>query len=60
VLVIDARELLTSTARVVGVQLGEPHFTARMALITLHVARCRPTVVAPAVSASSAGSSGRR
>lgn len=26
VLVIDARELLTSTARVVGVQLGELHF----------------------------------
>src|SRR6266508_1559954 len=38
VLVIDARELLTSTARVVGVQLGELHFKAWMALITLHVA----------------------
>lgn len=42
VLVIDARELLTSTARVVGVQLGELHFKAWMALITLHVAYGMP------------------
>ena len=42
VLVIDARELLTSTARVVGVQLGELHFKAWMALITLHVAHGMP------------------
>ncbi len=41
-LVIDARELLTSTARVVGVQLGELHFKAWMALITLHVAHGMP------------------
>lgn len=41
-LVIDARELLTSTARVVGVQLGELHFKAWMALITLHVAQGMP------------------
>ena len=37
-LVIDARELLTSTARVVGAQLGELHFKVWMAVITLHVA----------------------
>ena len=42
VLVIDARELLTSTARVVGAQLGELHFKAWMALITLHVAHGMP------------------
>jgi hypothetical protein len=41
-LVIDARELLTSTARVVGAQLGELHFKAWMALITLHVAQAMP------------------
>jgi len=41
-LVIDARELLASTARVVGVQLGEIHFKAWMALITLHVAHGMP------------------
>lgn len=41
-LVIDARELLTSTARVVGVELGELHFKAWMALITLHVAHGMP------------------
>jgi hypothetical protein len=41
-LVIDARELLTSTARVVGAQLGEVHFKALMALITLHVAQGMP------------------
>ena len=41
-LVIDARELLTSTARVVGVQLGEIHFKAWMALVTLHVASGMP------------------
>jgi len=41
-LVIDARELLTSTARVVGAQLGELHFKAWMALITLHVAHGMP------------------
>jgi hypothetical protein len=37
-LVIDARELLTSTARVVGAQLGELHFKTLMAIITLYVA----------------------
>lgn len=42
-LVIDARELLTSTARVVGAQLGELHFKAWMALITLHVAQGMPS-----------------
>ncbi|MDQ3769352.1 MAG: hypothetical protein M3370_07750, partial [Actinomycetota bacterium] len=41
-LVIDARELLTSTARVVGAQMGELHFKAWMALITLHVAHGMP------------------
>lgn len=41
-LVIDARELLASTARVVGVQLGEIHFKAWMGLITLHVAHGMP------------------
>lgn len=41
-LVIDARELLTSTARVVGVQMGEIHFKAWMALVTLHVAHGMP------------------
>lgn len=42
VLVIDARELLSSTARVVGAALGELHFKAWMALITLHVAHGMP------------------
>ncbi len=42
VLVIDARELLSSTARVVGAQLGELHFRAWMALVTLHVAHGLP------------------
>ncbi len=41
-LVIDAREMLTSTARVVGAQLGELHFKVWMALITLHVAQGMP------------------
>ena len=41
-LVIDARELLTSTARVVGARLGEIHFKAWMAIVTLHVARGMP------------------
>jgi len=41
-LVIDARELLTSTARVVGVELGELHFKVWMAIITLHVAHGMP------------------
>ncbi len=41
-LVIDARELLSSTARVVGVELGELHFKAWMALITLHAAHGMP------------------
>jgi len=41
-LVIDARELLTSTARVVGAQLGELHFKALMTLITLHVVQGMP------------------
>ena len=43
VLVVDARELLTSTARVVGAQLGEVHFKTWMALITLHVAEGMPS-----------------
>ncbi len=43
VLVVDARELLTSTARVVGAQLGELHFKLWMALITLHVAHGMPS-----------------
>jgi hypothetical protein len=38
-LVIDARELLTSTAASWGPQLGEVHFKVWRALITLHVAR---------------------
>lgn len=42
VLVIDARELLSSTARVVGAQLGELHFKAWMALVTLHVVHGMP------------------
>lgn len=42
VLVIDARELLSSTARVVGAALGELHFKAWMALVTLHVAHGMP------------------
>jgi hypothetical protein len=41
-LVIDARELLTSTARVVGAQLGELHFKTWMALLTLYVAHGMP------------------
>lgn len=41
-LVIDARELLSSTARVVGAQLGELHFKVLMAMITLHVAQGMP------------------
>jgi hypothetical protein len=41
-LVIDARELLTSTARVVGAQLGELHFKLWMALVTLHVVSGMP------------------
>ncbi len=41
-LVIDSRELLTSTARVVGAQLGEVHFKVWMALITLHVVHGMP------------------
>jgi hypothetical protein len=40
VLVIDGRELLTSTRRVVGVQLGELHF--RSGWRTLHVAHGTP------------------
>jgi hypothetical protein len=42
VLVIDSRELLSSTARVVGAALGELHFKAWMALITLHVLHGMP------------------
>ncbi|MCA1680984.1 MAG: hypothetical protein LC777_19615, partial [Actinobacteria bacterium] len=42
VLIIEARELLTSTARVVGVQMGELHFKVWMALITLQVAHGMP------------------
>jgi len=42
VLVIDGRELLTSTARVVGAQMGELHFKVWMTLITLHVADGMP------------------
>jgi len=41
-LVIDARELLTSTARVVGAQLDELHFKAWTALLTLRVAHGMP------------------
>jgi hypothetical protein len=41
-LVIDARELLTSTARVVGAQMGELHFKAWMAMVTMHVANGMP------------------
>lgn len=39
---IDPRELLTSTARVVGAQLGALHFKTWMALVTLHVAHGMP------------------
>ena len=39
---IDARELLSSTARVVGAALGELHFKAWMALVTLHVVHGMP------------------
>lgn len=42
VLVIDGNELLQSTARVVGAQLGELHFKVWMAIITLHVAAGMP------------------
>ena len=42
VLVIDSRELLSSTARVVGAALGELHFKVWMALITLHVLHGMP------------------
>jgi hypothetical protein len=42
VLVIDARELLSSTARVVGIELGELHFKTWMALVTLHVVHGMP------------------
>jgi hypothetical protein len=41
-LVIDARELLVSTARVVGLELGDLHFKAWMALVTLHVVNGMP------------------
>jgi hypothetical protein len=41
-LIIDARELLSSTARVVGAQLGELHFKVWMALITVHVVNGMP------------------
>ncbi len=41
-LIIDARELLSSTARVVGAQMGEIHFKVWMALITMHVAHGMP------------------
>ncbi len=41
-LVVDHRELLSSTARVVGAQLGELHFKVWMALVTLHVATGQP------------------
>lgn len=51
-LIVDARELLVSTARVVGVQLGEIHFKAWMALVTLHVAHGMP---ATGLGASSIG-----
>lgn len=50
-LVVDAQELLTSTARVVGAELGEVHFKVLMAIITLQVAhglpedgRCETTI----------------
>jgi hypothetical protein len=41
-LVVDARELLTSTARVVGAQMGELHLKAWMAMVTMHVANGMP------------------
>jgi hypothetical protein len=41
-LVVDAKELLSSTARVVGVQFGELHLKVLMALVTLHVASGLP------------------
>lgn len=43
VLVIDHREILTSTARAVGQQLGEVHLKVFMALITLHVTHGMPS-----------------
>lgn len=36
-LVVDARELIATTAMVVGAQLGELHLKVMMAIITLHV-----------------------
>ena len=41
-LVIDAKELLSSTARVVGAEFGELHLKVLMALMTLHVAHGLP------------------
>ena len=41
-LVIDGRDLISSTARVVGSQMGELHFKMMMALITLHVSAGMP------------------
>lgn len=41
-LVVDARELLASTARVVGATLGELHLKAWMAIVSLHVASGLP------------------
>lgn len=41
-LVVDARELLTSTARVVGAQMGELHLKVWMAIVTLYVASGMP------------------
>lgn len=41
-LVVDAQELLSSTARVVGTQFGELHFKTWMALITMFVADGMP------------------
>lgn len=41
-LIVDARELLASTARVVGATLGELHLKAWMAIVSLHVASGLP------------------
>lgn len=41
-LVVDHRHLLSSTARVVGAELGELHFKVWMAIITLHVGGGQP------------------
>jgi len=42
VLVVDARELLTSTTEVIGAELGETHLKTWMALVTMHVIHGMP------------------